>query len=120
MLRPAKLPASPPQGTSRLADRRFWVRYPLPGGAGARLFDTRARACQFAGVVNFSTGGIALLLEEPVPLDTRFKVEVEHQGRFHMLKARVVNVQQTGRGSLHGCAFTRSLAPSQLRALLGE
>lgn len=109
-------PAMPSPGP--LHDRRVWVRYPGPRHADAQVFDTRACSSQFARVVNLSAGGIGLLLDEPVPRQTFLKVEIEHQGSFHMLVARVVHVTAQGGGWLHGCEFTRPLSPGELRDLL--
>jgi hypothetical protein len=113
-----------PDGTAPeaalLADRRVWVRYPGASHADTQVFDTGACASQFARLVNLSSGGVGLLLDEPVPEKTYLKIEVEQHGSFHMLMARVVHVRRMSNGWLHGCEFSRNLSASQLRALLED
>lgn len=71
-------------------------------------------------MANVSTGGIGLVLDEPVPLKTFMKIEIKHRGTFHMLMARVAHVTPGGQGWLVGCQFTRRLTNAQLRELLAD
>jgi hypothetical protein len=101
-------------------NRRAWVRFPWLADMSARLFDPEMYSYRRVKVVNFSLGGVALLMEWPTRMGAALCMEVEHAGQCCTLPARVWHLGRSPRGWLHGCAFPLPLGADEMRALLEQ
>jgi hypothetical protein len=100
-------------------ERRLYLRVPCPQPLGAVIAnpnlgtDTRP-----ARIANVSRGGLALLLEEPLPVGTALAVEVDGWDASGPLLARVVHATELIAGWLHGCQLADPLTAAEFMQLL--
>jgi hypothetical protein len=101
-------------------ENRVWVRYGCPPDTPGQLFDTESSKVQQGAVHNLSSGGIGLLLGEPIQLGTIVKVELDGWSGPRMLTARVTHTTEQPDGWLHGCELELPLSGCQVRDLLAD
>jgi hypothetical protein len=117
------LHASSINGTPRkpaVRNRRVWVRYPCPLDTPGQLFNTESSQVLQGTVRNLSSGGIGLLMSEPVSVGTVLKIEVDCHAGPRMLVVRVTHVTEQPDGWLFGCELDVPLSGDQMRDLLSE
>jgi len=92
----------------RETDRRATVRMLCDRAARVRRESQDEEHEEFAILRDISVGGVGLHLEKPFPPDTVIVVESVAPGARTLL-ARVVHVQPTDGGWLHGCVLSGRL-----------
>jgi PilZ domain len=120
-------PATSVQGETTLMQRHAWikrraeVRYQCGPATAGKLVRDGGPQQGHAWVVNLSTAGVGLLLNEPLEPETPLVVHVKSiaTGRLFELRARVVhNTVQASGDWLVGCELAQRLEPDDLEALL--
>lgn len=101
-------------------DPREWERFSCDTKAFFQRVNDPVEPHQPARVLNIATGGMALVVQEPVSVGELLSTELhDAQGRSVVtILACVVHTQTVAQGQILGCNFIRELSDSDLKALL--
>jgi hypothetical protein len=120
-------PVTPLQGEITLLQRHAWIkrraeaRYHCGPATAGRLVMQGESAARRTWILNLSTTGVGLLLDEPLEADTLLVIHLKSAttGATFQLPARVVHATVQPSGDwLVGCELAEKLSQDDLEVLL--
>lgn len=119
----AERPSPQEQYTPNWVDRRQWHRYQCSLAASGMVKIPGERDPRRGWLVNVSSGGIALLLEQPLPIGQRavlfVKSSVEAGSVLELPVFVVHSTRQPTSAWLVGCSFEQPIEDATLEDLVG-